>query len=114
MENEIWEQIGQFLNKLRCENITRNTAVEVPGYKELQNETEKLHKKCETIVQHLHQEDQQLILEWMSKMEDMNSLEGQKAYCQGYVDCILLLSGMELLRRDLSSKELLKRVNRWK
>lgn len=113
MENEIWEQIGQFLNKLRCENITRDTAVEVPGYKDMQNETEQLHKKCETIVQHLHQEDQQIILEWMAKLEGMNSLEGQKAYCQGYIDCILLLSGMKLLRQDLSSKEILNRISKW-
>lgn len=32
MQNKVWEQVGDFLNKLRCENVTRNTAVEVPGY----------------------------------------------------------------------------------
>ena len=42
----------------------------------------------------------------------MNSLEGQKAYCQGYVDCILLLSGMGLLRQDLSIEEFMKWINR--
>lgn len=47
-------------------------------------------------------------MEWMAKLEDMNSLEGQKAYCQEYVDCILLLSGMGLLRQDLSTEELRK------
>ena len=113
MENEIWEQIGQFLNKLRCENITSDTAVDVPGYNDMQNETEQLREKCETIVQHLHQEDQQIILEWMSKLEGMNSLEGQKAYCQGYIDCILLLSGMKLLRQDLYPKVILKRISKW-
>lgn len=36
------------------------------------------------------------VFEWMAKLEDMISLEGQKAYCQGYVDCILLLNGLGL------------------
>ena len=108
MANEIWEQIGQFLNRLRCENVTRNTAVEVPGYKEMQDELEKLREKSETMIQQLSQQEKKMLMEWMAKLEDMNSLEGQKAYCQGYVDCILLLSGMGLLRQDLPQEELIK------
>ena len=34
MQNKVWEQVGDFLNKLRCENVTRDTAVEVPGYRD--------------------------------------------------------------------------------
>ncbi len=31
-----------------------------------------------------------LLLEWMAKLEDMSSLEGPKAYSQGYVDgCVM-------------------------
>jgi len=108
MQNKIWEQVGQFLNRLRCENVTRDTAVEVPGYKETQKEMEEFSEKCEKIIQQLPQEQWQLLLEWMEKLEDMSSLEVQKAYCQGYVDCILLLSGMGLLRQDLSTEEFMK------
>ena len=42
MQNKIWEQVGQFLNRLRCEDVARDTAVEVPGYKETQEEMERL------------------------------------------------------------------------
>ena len=108
MQNKIWEQVGQFLNRLRCENVARYTAVEVPGYKETMEEMERLREKREAAMQQLPQEQRQLLLEWMAELEDMNSLEGQKAYCQGYVDCILLLSGMGLLRQDLSTEELMK------
>ena len=69
---------------------------------------ERLREKCETAVQQLPQEQRQLLLEWMAELEDMGSLEGQKAYFQGYVDCILLLSGMGLLRQDLSTEEFMK------
>ena len=108
MQNKIWEQVGQFLNRLRCENVTRDTAIEVPGYRETQDEMEGLREKCEVMLQQLPQEQRQLLLEWMEKLEDMNSLEGQSAYCQGYVDCILMLSGMGLLRQDLSPEQLMK------
>lgn len=108
MQNEIWEQVGQFLNRLRCENVTRDTAVEVPGYRENQDEMEEFRKKCELMIQQLPKEKRQLLLEWMAKLEDMNSLEGQRAYCQGYVDCILMLSGMSLLRQDLSPGDFMK------
>ncbi|MDE5778543.1 MAG: hypothetical protein K2I10_08610 [Lachnospiraceae bacterium] len=108
MQNEIWEQVGQFLNRLRCENVTRDTAVEVPGYRENQDEMEVLREKCELMIHQLSKEQRQLLLEWMAKLEDMNSLEGQRAYCQGYVDCILMLSGMGLLRQDLSPEDFMK------
>ena len=110
MQNKIWEQVGQFLNRLRCEDVTRDTAVEVPGYKETLEEMERIREKGEAVMQQLPQEQRQLLLEWMAELEDMNSLEGQKAYCQGYVDCILLLSGMGLLRQDLSTEEFMKRI----
>lgn len=34
MQNKVWEQVGRFLNRLRCENVTRDTVVEVPEYRE--------------------------------------------------------------------------------
>ena len=108
MQNRIWEPVGQFLNRLRCEDVTRDPAVKVPGYKETLEEMERIREKGEAAMQQLPQEQRQLLLEWMAKLEDMNSLEGQKAYCQGYVDCILLLSGMGLLRQDLSTEKFMK------
>lgn len=108
MQNEIWEQVGQFLNRLRCENVTRDTIVEVSGYRKTQEELEGLRERFEAVLQQLSREQQEILLEWMAKLEDMNSMEGQKAYCQGYVDCILLLSGMELLQQDLVPEKLMK------
>lgn len=110
MQNKIWEQVGDFLNKLRCENVTRDTAVEIPEYREVQQELETMRERCEEMIHGLPKEKQLMILEWMAKLEDMNSLEGQKAYCQGYVDCILLLNGLGLFRQEISPEELLKRI----
>ena len=110
MQNKVWEQVGGFLNKLRCENVTRNTAVEVPGYRDTQWELEEMRGMCEEIIHSLPENQQQTLSEWMTKLEDMNSLEGQNAYCQGYVDCILLLSGLGLFRQEFSPEELMKKI----
>lgn len=112
MQNKVWEQVGDFLNKLRCENVTRDTAVEVPGYRNTQQELEEMRGTCEAIIRSLPEGQRQSLLEWMAKLEDMNSLEGQKAYCQGYVDCILLLSGLGFFRQELSPEELMKQIQR--
>ena len=110
MQNKVWEQVGCFLNKLHCENVTRDTAVEVPGYRDTQQELEEMRETCEEIVRSLPEDQWQTLLEWMAKLEDMNSMEGQKAYCQGYVDCILLLSGLGLFRQEISPEELIKQI----
>ena len=93
-----------------CENVTRDTAVEVPGYRDTQQELEEMRETCEEIVRSLPEDQWQTLLEWMAKLEDMNSMEGQKAYCQGYVDCILLLSGLGLFRQEISPEELIKQI----
>ncbi len=111
MQNYIWEQVGCFLNRLRNENVTRNTAVEVPGYKDNQRELEGQREKSEAILQKLPAQEQQILSGWMQLLEDMNLLEGQKAYCQGYVDCILLLGGLGLLRQDLSVEDIMKWIH---
>lgn len=110
MQNKIWEQVIEFLKRLRCEDVSRDTAVKIPEYDDVQGELEVLHKKCEEMIQKLPNEEQQMVLEWIAKAEDMLSLEGQKAYCQGYVDCILLLSGFGLLRQDISPEELMEKL----
>lgn len=106
MQNKVWEQVSQFLNRLRCENINRSTSVEIPGYKQEAVALELLREKCEILISQFSDEQQHLLLKWTETLENMNSLEGQRAYCQGYVDCILLLNGMGLFRQNLSSAEI--------
>lgn len=110
MQNKVWEQVIEFLNRLRCENISRDTSVRIPEYEEVQKELEVLREKCEEVIQQLPKEEQQMLWAWMEKAEDVLSLEGRKAYCQGYVDCILLLSGLGLLRQDILPEKLIEKL----
>lgn len=47
MHNEIWDRVSDFLNRLRCENASRDTAVKIPRYEDIQRELEMLCKKFE-------------------------------------------------------------------
>ena len=43
MQNEVWEQIGNFLNSLRCENVERKSYIQ---FSELR-EADKLKKEAQ-------------------------------------------------------------------
>ena len=45
-------------------------------------------------MNHMEETERRVIQEWIEYLEDDASLEAQQAYCQGYVDCIFLLSDM--------------------
>lgn len=66
MQNKVWEQVGQFLNQLRCENVTRDTAVEMPRYRETQEEMEAFREKCEAAMRQFPQEQRQLLVDWIA------------------------------------------------
>lgn len=55
----------------------------------------------------MEETERRVIQEWIEYLEDDASLEAQQAYCQGYVDCIFLLSGMGMIEKDNTVNEFL-------
>lgn len=68
MQNKVWEQISQFLNRLRCENITRNTSVEIPGYTQEMAALEVLWKEYEILIHQFSEEQQQSPFKWFGSV----------------------------------------------
>ena len=93
--NRIWEQVAGFMQQLRCENLSEKSVVQMPG---------------EELLKQMQEKERGIIQEWMERLEDNASVEAQQAYCQGYVDCILLLSGMGLLRSELMGEGILEHI----
>lgn len=106
--NRIWEQVAGFMQQLRCENLSEKSVVQMPGQKAVQEDLGKAQIRGEELLKQMQEKERGIIQEWMERLEDNASVEARQAYCQGYVDCILLLSGMGLLRPDLSQEELVK------
>lgn len=62
MQNEVWEQVGNFLNSLRCENVERKSYIQFSELKE----ADKLKKEAQeqyVIVVNKLQTDQRKSIE---------------------------------------------------
>lgn len=108
--NRIWEQVAGFMQQLRCENLSEKSVVQMPGQKAVQEELGKAEVRGEELLKQMQEKERGIIQEWMERLEDNASVEAQQAYCQGYVDCILLLSGMGLLRSELMGEGILEHI----
>lgn len=108
--NRIWEQVAGFMQQLRCENLSEKSVVQMPGQKEVQKKLEQSQEQGEELLEQMQEKERGIIQEWMERLEDNASVEAQQAYCQGYVDCILLLSGMGLLRPELMGEGILEHI----
>ena len=100
MENEVWEKIAQFLNQLRGEQLSRASSVRMLELTEKQKQAEKLMVECRAVLKSSPEADRQLFLKYQEQAEEVSFLQEQKSYLQGYVDCIYLLSGLGLLKKD--------------
>ena len=93
MENDIWNEISSFLNQLRCENINRESYI---YFQELANI--QLKKKREKLKQ------------YGEILEEEAFVSEQRAYCQGYVDCIQLLAGLGLLKKSTDMEKIISEM----
>lgn len=100
MENEVWEKIVQFLNQLRGEQLSRTSSVRMPELIEKQKQAEKLMEECRAVLENIPEADRQLLVKWQEQAEEVSYLQEEKSYLQGYVDCVYLLSGLGLLKKD--------------
>lgn len=98
------------MQQLRCENLSEKSVVQMPGQKDLQKELEKSQTEGEGVLKQIQEKERGIIQEWLEQLENSASVEAQQAYCQGYVDCILLLSGMGLLRPELMGEGILEHI----
>ena len=112
MNNEVLEKMLQFLNQLRCEQKNRKSTIKIPGLKEREKEMELLLIECEKVFECLSWKDKQKIEMWIEKKEEVCYMQEQKEYCQGYVDCILILSGLGLLQAELSYERFTDMLNK--
>lgn len=111
MNNEMLEKVLQFLNQLKGEKKSRNSTVQITGLKERERDTEQLWQECYVYIEKLPIQERQAVEKWIEKKEACYSLQEQNAYCQGYVDCILLLAGLGLLKAEISIDKFIEQMN---
>ena len=87
MENEVWSEISAFLNNLRCGDVSRKSYLHFPELEE-------------TEMRKLNAEQRQQIENYLEAVQHLAFMEEERAYCQGYVDCIQLLGGLGILNSN--------------
>ena len=94
MENEVWSEISAFLNNLRCGDVSRKSYLHFPELEEAEKIRKVKKANFETEMRKLNAEQRQQIENYLEAVQHLAFMEEERAYCQGYVDCIQLLGGM--------------------
>lgn len=76
------------------------------------SELERVQIIGEEQMSHMEETERRIIREWIERIENNASLEAQQAYCQGYVDCIFLLSSMGIIEKGNAVDEILDHMKK--
>ena len=100
MENDVWSEISAFLNNLRCGDVSRKSYLHFPELEEADKIRKVKKANFETEMRKLNAEQRQQIENYLEAVQHLAFMEEERAYCQGYVDCIQLLGGLGVLNSN--------------
>ena len=100
MENEVWSEISAFLNNLRCGDVSRKSYLHFPELEEAEKIIKVKKANFETEMRKLNAEQRPHIENYLEAVQHLAFMEEERAYCQGYVDCIQLLGGLGVLNSN--------------
>ncbi len=110
MENEVWNKVAQFLKELRCEDIDRNSYLELPRCKKAIQEKNRNCAEYENAVRKVGADLQKKIQMYVDAVEICAEEENQQAYLQGIVDGMLMMAGMGLLTEEERVREIISKL----
>ena len=110
MSNEVWKRVVEFLVDLRCSDMQREYLVHLENCsieKEILNALKAEYAKtCGSISV----EKQKVIEKYVVQLQQVSFEEQQEAYCQGIVDTLQILSGLQLLPIDENIHKLIEKL----
>lgn len=95
---QVWEKVNQFLRELRCEDVSRAAYCETEEYKGTITRKKQRYQDYLKCVQMLRDKERSGIEGYVKALEDCSDEECQKAYMQGFMDCVMLLVGAGVLK----------------
>lgn len=110
MRNEVWSEIGTFLNGLRCGNVKRESYIQLSEVAEAEEQKKEAQKIFLKAMDSMETSKRKSIEDYMEKLKHLAFVEEEQAYCQGYVDCIQLLAGLSVLIDSPDIKKLLEKI----
>jgi len=112
MQNEVWEQVGNFLNGLRCENVGRKSYVQFSELKEADKLKKEAQEQYVIVVNKLQTDQRKSSETYVEALKHQAFITEEQAYCQGYVDCIQLLAGVGLLENNPEIEKIVEKLKK--
>ena len=112
MQNEVWSEIGAFLNDLRCGNVNRKTYLHFPESEEAEQLRKKEKVNFEVELKRLGAAQRKQVEVYLEVVQHQAFMEEERAYCQGYVDCIQLLAGLGMLNSNPNIEQIIAKVKK--
>lgn len=98
--NYVWNKVRAFLNELRCEETSRTTLVHLESCIQEQSILRYEVKQYQRVLEKMEGVDASRIVNYVEQIKTVAFEEQQEAYCQGIIDCILIIMGMGLIAYD--------------
>lgn len=67
-------------------------------------------EKVNKLLDHISYEDREKLKQYGEILEEEAFVSEQRAYCQGYVDCIQLLAGLGLLKKSTDMEKIISEM----
>lgn len=108
MDELVYEKVKQFLAELRCEDMDRESRLELEACRMLKEKRMNMENQVENIVNSLSAAEKKTIDEYHNLLDECCFEENQQAYLQGIIDCILGLAGAGIIKPQKKWEEIIK------
>lgn len=108
MSNEVWERVVEFLVDLRCSDMKRESLVHLDSCNIEKEKLNALKAEYAKTCSSISVEKQKAIEEYVVQLRQVSFEEQQEAYCQGIVDTLQILSGLQLLSMNGNVQKLIE------
>lgn len=98
MEEQVWGKISQFLKELHCEDTGRESYCETPEFKKVFQEKGEKSERYQECIETMQPMKRAIIEDYIEAIEECASEECHQAYIQGYIDCVLALYSIGILK----------------
>lgn len=112
MQNEVWSEIGTFLNGLQCGNVKRESYIQLPELAEAEKQKKAAQETFRMELDSMEAGQRECVENYMEALKHLAFTAEEQAYCQGYIDCIQLLAGLGVLKSSPDIKELVEKIRR--
>ena len=108
--NVFYETLSGVLEEIRREGMQRAYVILPEELKNAEAALKTERKKVEALLENLQGKKKEILESYMSAVEHVHFKEEQRAYYQGIMDGVLLLSSLGLVPKGKNVDELIKKL----